>query len=336
MRVFITGAGGFVGAHSTMELLRAGHEVRLLLRDPSVVERYYQPRGFRIDDVVRGDMTDRDLVHDALQGCDAVLHSAALVTLGERNGEEVIRTNVEGVKNVIGCAHASGIENILYVSSSSAFFHPGTTHIDETSPLGSSSNPYGRSKVMSEQLVRQMQEEGARIQITYPTSIIGPDDPKLSEGNKAVRMFAELVMLITTTGMQYVDVRDLAHTHRLLLERGCPATPTQARYFASGSFQTWASIADQLEKASGRRVRRIPASPGFLLAMGTLCDKIKRFLPFEFPMTREAMTIVTQWAIADASKVQAELGVDFRELEHTYRDTIAWMRKARHMKPAPR
>jgi dihydroflavonol-4-reductase len=336
MRIFITGASGFVGAHSAMELLKAGHEVRLLLRDPSAVQRYYKNLGFQVEDIVQGDMTDADLVRSNMRACDAVLHCAAMVTLGQRNAEQVIQTNVGGVKNVVGGAHELGIPNILYVSSSLVFFHPGTTHIDESSPLGTSSNPYSRSKVISEQYVRELQESRAPIQVTYPTSVIGPDDPKFSEGNKALRLFAELVMLITTTGLQYIDVRDLAHTHRLLLERGCPSTPQAARYLTTGHFQSWADIADLLEAATGRRVRRISAPPGLLLALGSLCDKIKHFVPFEFPMTREAMTYVTQWAIADASKLQSELDISFRELEATYGDTIKGMRDAKHMKPAPR
>jgi len=336
MRVFITGASGFVGAHSAMELLKAGHQVRLLLRDPSIVERYYHPLGFRVEDIVRGDMTDVDRVRASMDGCDAVLHCAARVSLGQRNGDEVIRTNVQGVKNVVGGAHALGIPNIVYVSSALTFFHPGISHIDENSPLGTSSNPYQHSKIISEHYVRELQAAGAPIQVTYPTSVIGPDDPKFSEGNKALRLFAEVVMLITTTGLQYIDVRDLAHTHRLLLERGCPSTPHEARYCTTGGFQTWAEIADLIEAATGRCVRRIPMPPGLLMGLGTLCDKIKRFVPFEFPMTREAMTYVTQWAIADSSKIQEELEIGFRELGATYGDTIQWMRDAKHMKPAPR
>ena len=104
MKVMVTGGTGFTGSHSVRALLAAGHEVRLLVRDPEKVKRIYEPHGIAFDEIVVGDMADAGRVLDALKGCDAVIHTAAMVDLKASHARQVLQTNLEGVRNVVGQA----------------------------------------------------------------------------------------------------------------------------------------------------------------------------------------------------------------------------------------
>ncbi len=82
MLVGVTGGTGFVGSHTVVALQDAGHRVRALVRDPAKLKRIYEPMGREIAEVVVGDVTDPDSATRLLEGCDAVVHAAAVVALG--------------------------------------------------------------------------------------------------------------------------------------------------------------------------------------------------------------------------------------------------------------
>jgi nucleoside-diphosphate-sugar epimerase len=175
-----------------------------------------------------------------------------------------------------------------------------------------------------------MQAEGAPIVVTYPGGVFAPDDPKLSEANRALRAFLRVVPR-TTSGMQFVDGRDLAAAHVRLLERRPAGDPAMARYIVGGHFVRWAEIHALLERLTGRRIFA-PWSPGALLrAMGVVMDGVRRIHPIEFPVTRESMAIATSWPPASSARVVEATGVSFRPPEHTVRDTLRWLVAAGHV-----
>lgn len=176
MKVFLTGATGFVGAHTALALLEAGHELRLLVRNPDAARRYFRDHGHELDDFVVADMRAVETIRKGMEGCDAALHAAAAVSLDPRKARETYDNNVGGMKAVIGSACELGISNIVYVSSLSVLMQTGLERIDEDSPLITSRDAYSRSKRDSDEYVRRLQAQGQPIQITYPSAIVGPDD----------------------------------------------------------------------------------------------------------------------------------------------------------------
>lgn len=330
MRVFVTGATGVVGAHTTRALLAAGHAVRLLARDGARARRYFAAHGLAVTDVVEADMRDTDAVRAGLAGCDAVVHAAAMVSVDPTRASELYEANVAGIDTVVGSAVRHGIGRILYVSSLGAFFRPGATSIDESSPLGESREAYLRSKQHCELAVRRLQEAGAPIVITYPGGVFAPDDPKLSEANRALLAFLQVVPQ-TSSGMQFVDGRDLAQAHLRLLEKTLPCEPAASRYIVGGHYLPWAEIHRLLERVVGRRIFA-PWSPGAVLrAMGVAMDVVRRVHPIDFPMTRESMAIATLWPPASSARVVAATGISFRPPEETVRDTLRWLSAAGHV-----
>jgi nucleoside-diphosphate-sugar epimerase len=331
MKVFITGATGFVGAHTALALLQAGHQVRLLVRNAGNAQRYFAQHGFAVDDFLVADIRDEARIRPAMQGCDAVLHAAAIVALDPARAQETYDNNVEGMKAVVGSACELGIRNIVYVSSLSALFWPGLPRTDESTPLAPCKEPYSRSKRDSDEYVRALQARGYPIQISYPSAVIGPDDPKLSEANHGLITFVTSGIPMTTTGFQMVDVRDLAQAHRYLLEHPQTSGFESARYIIGGHYYPWKEFRIQLEAGLGRRILGLYCPAALLRGMGATVDALQRVVRFKTQVSAEAMSFVTQWSPADSSKYLRQSGLQFRDGEETFADTFRWMAEAGHL-----
>ncbi len=332
MRVMVTGGTGFAGSHTVRALVAAGHEVRLLVRDREKVKRVFAGDGFMPSDLVAGDVADEAAVADALRGCDGVVHAAALVDLRRAMAQRVLESNAAGVERVIVGAAKRGLPSIVYVSSMSVFFAPGGPPLTPESPIVESTTAYGRSKVEAERVVRRLQESGAPIRISYPAGILGPDDPSMTDGNRALWAWIAQMSVDTDGGFQPVDVRDVAALHVKLLE--LPAGPH--RYAAASPMLSWAENYATIERVTGRSLhRRIAVSGANLRRLGRAGDFVKQFVDFAFPLTFDAMLYATQWPGVDASRTTRELGLAFRGAEATYADAIRWMYRAGHL-PAKR
>jgi dihydroflavonol-4-reductase len=327
VKVLVTGGTGFTGSHTVRALVAANHEVRLLVRDPAKVRTVFESDGFIPQHVVVGDMTDAAAVDDALAGCDGVVHTAALVDLRRVAARLVENTNARGVELVIGGAARRGLPSIVHVSSLGAVFTPGGPPLSPDLPVARGTTAYARSKAQAERYVRRLQEQGAPIRICYPAGIVGPNDPTMSAGNTGLRSMVRDIGLITSSGFQVVDVRDLATLHRKLLE--LPAGTY--RYAAAGEMLPWSDFFHLLDSLIGRRVRRVWVPGGLLRAAGSASDVVKRFYDFDFPLTRDAMEFTTRWPGADADRTTRELGLHFRGAAETYRDTLIWMYRAGHL-----
>ena len=330
MKVLVTGGTGFTGSHTARALVAAGHEVRLLVRDAAKVRRVFEPHGPLPTDLVVGDMTDPVAVEKALAGCDGVVHSAALVDLRRASARRVEETNARGVELVVGGAAERGLPSIVYVSSLSVFFVPGGPPVSPELPIAPATTAYARSKAEAEVYVRQLQARGAPVRISYPAGIVGPDDPGMSDANHAVYSWFRDTGVVTSSGFQCVDVRDVAALHVRLLE----LPPSPHRYAAAAEMLPWAEIYPLLDGITGGRVRRF-AVPGWLMrAAGSVGDVVKRVYDFNFPLTRDSMEFATQWPGADAERTTRELGLAFRPIAETYADTLRWMYRAGHLTAA--
>jgi nucleoside-diphosphate-sugar epimerase len=329
MRVLVTGATGFVGSHAAAALAARGHRVRCLVRSREKLEKVLGLLGFAADDAVIGDVTDAGAVERALEGCDAVLHTAAVVALEASRSGEVLGTNRTGVERVVGGAHARGIRSIVYVSSLGALWNPGAGPITAHSPLASARSAYARSKAESERYVRELQEAGAPVRSVYPCAVLGPDDPGLSEGNHTLRVFLRDLMVITSSGFSIVDVRDLAQVLAALVE----PHHERGRFVVGGHYLDWAEVVAAMDELTGRRVRRVPIPGRLLRWLGRAGDLAKRVVPFDFPLTAEAMDFASQWPGAVTSPEVERLGVPFRAARETYADAIRWMVSAGYLEP---
>ncbi len=327
--VLVTGATGFTGRHAAARLVERGHRVRALVRSLEKAHTHLGPLGLGDDDFVQGDMTDEAAVRRAVEGCDAVIHTAANVSVTKAGGGDPFAGNVEGARVVLGAARDAGCDPIVFVSSMTAILDtraPESTRAD--SPLVESATRYGRSKAASDRLARELLGEGAPIAIVYPSGIIGPEDPGRSESMSAFRSFLQF-MIETEGGTQFVDGRDLA----ALLER-IVAERRHGGIVAAGHFLTWPELVRAVGEVAGRRIPTLRA-PGFVFrAMGRVGDVASKLTGRGIAMTKESMEIATRWRAIPDSPAVAELGITWRAPEATLHDTYAWFLAQGAVKPA--
>ncbi len=328
MKVFVTGATGFVGYHTVLALTRAGHDVRLGVRNAAKMQALYEGTGVDVSDFAVGQITDKVSIDQALQGCDAVVHTAAMVSLDPSDEEHMRHTSLAGTQCVIGGAVEQGIESIVYVSSVAALFDPARDVLNEETPLAQPESAYGKSKRECDAWVRGLQAEGARIAVTYPSGIIGPDDPGMSEGNQALAYFFNVSFMHTTTGLQLIDVRDLADIHVRLLEQSkC------GPYLTTSTYTPYKPLGKLLDSVISRPLRKLPAPKLLLQLTGAVVDFFDRhIMHLNTPITGEAVRFATQWVYADDSKVRGELDIAYRPLVDTLRDTVRWLAREGHIK----
>ncbi len=330
LKIFFTGATGFIGAHTAMEFLRAGHQLRLLVRDKQAAHSWFRQRGFEVNDIVEGDMCDKTLIQNNLHGCDAVFHGAAMVSLHPKHKRQVYQSNVASIDAVIGSALEAGIKNIVYVSSLGALFQQGITEINEQTTCGNPKEAYSLSKRDCDERVNQYVKQydtQVAIQRSYPSGVFGPDDPKLNESNHSLITFVSTMTPVTSTGIQCVDVRDVAKAHLFMLEN-----PTvDGRYIIAGHYYPWKELHALFEKITGNTISSPHISGALFRVIGKLVDFIKLVYPLDTPIGSEAMEIVTQWVPANSQKYLTLSGAHFRSGEQTFSDTLRWLVDAGHL-----
>lgn len=320
MRVLVTGATGFVGAWTARAVADAGHEVRLLVRDPSRLAGSAEAIGVDTGDRVVADIADRAAVRAALQGCDAVIHCAAVVATDRRRAAEVLEVNLAGARNVLGGALDAGLDPVVHVSSITALFDPEVRVLHADLPVAGGTDAYGRSKAAVDQYVRDLQDRGEPVVVTYPGMVLGP--PAGRRFGEAADGIEQLLRLRLVPGRHgaflVVDVRDLAllHARTLVAGRG------PRRFMAGGHYLDPSRLGRLMTQASGRPVRVAPVPGRVLRGVGRLVDQVTRVAPFDTVLTGPAMEYYTHMPASDDRPSEAELGISYRDPLETLIATV--------------
>ena len=328
MKILVTGGTGFVGAHTIAALRADGHDVRMLVRNRARVANALGPLGVTVDDVVLGDVTDAGSVGEALEGCQAVIHAAAMVTFDRAKADEVARVNVDGTRNVLGLAVDRGLDPVIHVSSVSALDPRNRAVLTVDAPVAGGDEVYAGTKGGGERVARSLQETGAPVTITYPGGVWGPHDPSLGENTRALVWLARMPMIPSTSGgYLIIDVRDLAAVHVAALRSGCGPR----RYSVGGRFLRAADLAAAFTAATGRRALVAPTPAWSLRALGRAGDLINTRLSMPLPFTSEGMDTLVRSIPTDDSVTLAELGVTYRDTAETVGDALRWLHDTGHL-----
>lgn len=325
VRVLVTGATGYVGSHVVGALLGAGHQVRCLVRTPARLDAALPPDARGKVDVVIGDVLVAESVERALEGCDAVIHAAGAVGVSTA-GSGSRDVNVDGTRNVVGSAVNAGCDPILYTSSV-VVLDESSPVMTATTPLGSPSGPYGRSKLVAERYVQSHQRAGAPVVSFYVGGVFGPECPDVASGMVGIVGAVNQVMPVTDGGIGTIDVRDLA----LMLVAALEPDRGPRRYIAGGQFLSWAEWCDVLGEVIGRPVRRIPMPSMVIRGSGRLLDLLKRVKDFDYPLTYEAAVQMTAAPRCDDRATVEELGVEVRPVAETMADSVRWLIATGHI-----
>jgi dihydroflavonol-4-reductase len=326
MHVLITGGTGFVGGWTAKVIADAGHSIRFLVRNPDRLQTSIAKLGVDVSDFAVGDITDRVSVRNALHGCDAAVHSAALVATDPRQTNEMLTTNMQGAQNVLGQSVELGLDPIIHVSSFTALFRPGLEMLTADLPVVGGADGYGTSKAQVEIYARGLQDAGAPVNITYPGMVLGPPvGDQFGEAGEGVRAALQMHAIPgRSAAWLVVDVRDLAALHTALLEPG----RGPRRYTAGGHRVPASELANMLGQVAGTPMVAVPIPDTALRVAGAVLDRAGRFLPFDTPFTSAGMQYYTQMPASDDSPSERELGITYRDPQETMADTFEALHSA--------
>ncbi|MEU4448029.1 SDR family NAD(P)-dependent oxidoreductase [Actinosynnema sp. NPDC050801] len=326
MLVTVTGGTGLVGSHTVAELVRAGHRVRLLVRDADAVETATRPLEVPPDalDVVVGDVTDERSVAAAVRGADAVVHAASVYSFDRRRRAEMVRTNAHGTEVVLGAARRAGAGRIVHVSSIAALFSPGARVIREQSPVGTTREPYAATKAASEAIARRHQDEGAPVVVSYPPALLGPHDPKLGDQTERLRNTLRGIMpMWPAGGLQIGDVRDTAALHLALLSPDVTGPHSVGRHFGPGRYLSMREYLDGIREATGRTLPAVFLPPAMMTPVGRFVDLVQPVWPWHIPA--EYGAIATVGAAVRVDPAASTLDLKPRPFTDTVADTVRWL-----------
>jgi dihydroflavonol-4-reductase len=247
MKIFLTGATGFVGSHVAKALASQGAELRLLVRRTSNLKNLEGITG----DTHVGDLSDPESLRPALAGCDAVMHVAADYRLWIPDPQAMYRANVDGTRELLRMACEAGVPRVVYTSSvATMHFRTDGIVINEDTPvsLADMVGHYKRSKFLAEQEAIKAAEAGQQVMILNPTTPIGPNDAKPTPtGRIFVDFLNRKFPAYVDTGLNLVDVSEVARAHVLALTTGTPGR----RYILGGENLTLKQILDKMSAITG-------------------------------------------------------------------------------------
>ena len=321
MRVFITGATGFVGAHVARKYASEGASLRLLTRQSSRLDAL---AGLDAETVV-GDLREPEKLRTALSGCDTVVHVAADYRLWVRDPEQMYAANVDGTRELLRLARETGVQRVVYTSSVATMgFKSDGTIVNEDTPvsLADMIGHYKRSKFLGEQEAIKAAKAGQHVMILNPTTPVGPGDAKPTPtGRIIVDFLNKKFPAYVDTGLNLVDVDEVARMHVEALDHGTPGE----RYILGGENLTLKQILDRMSAITGlpSPTMKVPHSVAMAFAFfdETFTGKI---LGKEPRATVEAVRMGKKMMFATSAKAERDLGFKVLPIYNALRSAIEW------------
>jgi dihydroflavonol-4-reductase len=327
--ILVTGASGFVGSAVVRHLLQAGHQVRVLVRPTSARINF---AGLPVE-TMEGDLRDPDALARAVAGVQFVFHVAADYRLWARNPQDIVRTNVEGTRNVMNAALIARVERIVYTSSVATLkSRLDGKASDETLRLNPESavGAYKYSKVVAERMVDAMvAEHNLPAVIVNPSTPIGPRDLRPTPtGRIIIEAAAGRMPAYVDTGLNLVNVDDVAAGHLAALEKGRQGE----RYILGGQDVLLGDMLREIARQVGRAPPRLRLPRRLIFPIAYGAEAIAYFSGREPFVTTTGLRLAKEHMFFTSAKAERELGYRARPHNEAIAEAIAWFRQHNYLK----
>ena len=322
MKALVTGATGFVGAAVVRALIKTGVDVRVLARRDSDFTNLQE---FKIDGVY-GDLRDKASLGKALADCQQLYHVAAHYALWARNPSIFYEVNVAGTKNLMEAARDAGTERIVYCSTIGAIGLPPEGGLGtENTPVSLSqmAGHYKRSKYLAEQEVLRLAKEGLPVVIVNPSAPVGEGDVKPTPTGQVIVDFMKGRMpAYIETGMNIIDVDDVAAGHLLAMEKG----RLGERYILGCKNLMLREVFEILSRLTGINAPSVKLPRGLVLPLAylNLAFSYTTGIPPRIPL--EGVKMAKYKMHYDCSKAIRELGLPQTPPEVALEKAVQWFR----------
>jgi dihydroflavonol-4-reductase len=319
MKFFLTGATGFIGGHLAQKLIARGDQIICLVRNLDKAANLTKLGAT----LVKGDVSDRAVMREAMRGVDGVFHIAAVYKIGLEFRDQMQAANVEGTRNTLAAAMEAGVPKMVYTSTIGVFGNTQGKIVGETYRVARQSlkSESERTKWAAHyEVAVPLQQQGAPIVIVQPGGVTGPGDTSPFDTVYEFYLNRMPVMMGRQAGLTVAHVDDIAEGHVLAMDKG----RSGESYILSGPPLSYKQIMEMWQAICG-----IPAPkiwlPGWTASLSaSLAGGLEKFLKLPMAFSSEALNVLADSTFyATADKARRELGWQPRPIEQTFKEVLA-------------
>jgi dihydroflavonol-4-reductase len=321
MKVFVTGATGFIGSHTVERMAGAGHELRCLVRSTSDTGRLKELGAT----LILGDLADRKSLSEGMTGCDWVVNIGAAYAFWLPRRRTYTEVNVDGTRNVMECALEAGVSKVVHISTVAIYGKPAARPFNEASDPGPVRfSEYARTKYEGDLIAWELSRtRGLPLVMVYPGGVLGPDDPKPT--GEYIRNLLERRMpalVLTDAVFPWVHVRDVAEIIARAAEK---EDNLGEKYLAVAENLTFGTINRMVGEISEVALPKMKMPDALAMAsakfLTLLADLAKR--PPLWGMATDQIRTMKEGAAVDGSKAERELGVTYTPIRVALEEAVA-------------
>lgn len=319
MKIFITGATGFIGTHLVRKLAKTDHDLYCLVRQGSNASQIQEVGAT----VITGDVTDKKSLLQGIEGCDWLVNLANIYSFWEPKRRLYKEVNVIGTKNVMESAIEKGISKIVHVSTALIYGKPADGPFTEKSEVGPVRfSEYAQTKYEGDLIAWELfDRQGLPLVVVYPGMVIGPENPKY--GAQLVRNLVERRMPVSafankTSSMVYVG--DVADVIIAALEKD----GNLGEKYLVGQQILMVEFYQMISEISGASLPKLSLPDRVAMINGyfmTFIANLTKKQPM-WGLAVDAMRTANNDLKVDGSKVERELGISYTPIRVALEEEI--------------
>lgn len=324
-KALVTGGTGFIGSHVVRRVIREGLDVRCLVR-PGSQRRNLENLSIEF---AEGDLNDAASLKKAMSGCSILFHVAADYRIWAKDPQELIRTNVQGSRDLLQAAADAGVQKVVFTSSVAAVGRPitngqmgiGREELDP--PKDQLIGAYKQSKFASDQVAREFAKKGLPVIIVNPSTPIGSQDIKPTPTGKMIVDFMNGKMPgYVDTGLNFVDVDDVAAGHWLAALKG----KVGERYILGHRNMTLKEFLAEVAQVAGLPAPRFQIPYVVAWMVGAVSTGFSYLTGKEPQIPLDGVRMAHAPMYYDSSKAVRELGLPQTPIRQAVEKAVQWFR----------